>query len=173
MMGPSVVVVSRAPIVWWVTSRVLKEIGVKGTRKNDEGGQWRRTPRKEAVGTGAKREMGRNIESLTCVGGWIVRGWHAWMRLYKEQSVNWYKWAVISRSFGIPREYRAERRLAAAVVGYLLGMSVAGLMGRVFSHVQSRLRYVTDQSQWPWSDFRMFRRCSSSTILLSNPASST
>lgn len=40
------------------------------------------------------------------------------MRLYKEQSVNWYKWAVISRSFGIPRECDegegdGERRIAS------------------------------------------------------------
>lgn len=73
-----VVVVSRAPIVWWVTSRVLKEIG----RKRDTEERGRRpmkkdAAKKEAVGTGAVSEMGRNIESLTCVGGWIVRGWHA------------------------------------------------------------------------------------------------
>lgn len=29
------------------------------------------------VGEEGEGEMGRDIESLTCVGGWIVRGWHA------------------------------------------------------------------------------------------------
>lgn len=89
------------------------------------------------------------------------RGWHAWMRLYKEQPVIWYKWAVISRSFGILRGYerRERERESGGREGRKRERSEGGWLWRKtpqIGNIQPRARYyicVTDQSRWLESDF--------------------
>lgn len=76
------------------------------------------------------------------------------MRLYKEQPVNWYKWAVISRSFGSPRECDEGKDGAERRVALKRGEEDDAVLG--MESVQPRARCwirATDQSRWHRSDF--------------------